>query len=281
MIGPIDVMHSAILRWHILTGGLRCAPDFLLIGAQRSGSTSLFEAIASHPRVMRPRMKELHNLDERDASRARARVGLPLVVSRAATSVLSGSRKLTGEATPMYLFHPEVPARTAHLFPEAKLIAVLRHPMDRAWSHYRHSVRLGFESEPFERALDLEGARLGAAPVRTLPGRRDELWPLRDWSYASRGRYSEQLERWRRHVDPSQMLVLYFDDLVSDPAGPIDRICSFLGLEPSPAVTLRRLNAGPERAEPPASARRRFAALVEQEVVALERLLGVVPAWSV
>src|SRR5215470_4416040 len=142
-------------RW---TSSGRMLPTFLIIGAQRCGTTSLFKAIAEHPAVVPPTFhKGVHYFDinyprgidwyqghfpTRFAGR-RATAGLDVPPA-------------TGESSPYYLHHPAAPARIAAALPDVKLIALLRDPVERAFSAYKHEVARGFEDQPFERALDLE-----------------------------------------------------------------------------------------------------------------------------
>jgi|SRR5690242_3518862 len=119
-------------------------PHFLIIGAQRCGTTSLFEYLARHPDVAPPSAKELHFFDsEYHKGDAWYRERFP--------SLRNGF--ITGEATPYYIFHPHTPTRVRDWNSKVKLIVLLRNPVDRAYSHYHHEVRLGTESLDFETAL--------------------------------------------------------------------------------------------------------------------------------
>ncbi len=107
-------------------------PDFMIIGAPKCGTTSLFEYLCGHPNVARPRRKEIHYFDERfERGLAWYRRHFPLVEKP----------QITGEATTAYLFAKNTPARAAALVPDAKLIAVLRDPVRRVISHYWHNKR--------------------------------------------------------------------------------------------------------------------------------------------
>jgi len=103
---------------------------------------------------------------------------------------------LTLEASPDYILYPAAPRRAADLVPEAKIIVLLRNPVDRAFSHHGQAVRLGFESLSFEEAIDAEPSRLGS----DLEGlEKDPDFFSRSFhhfSYVTRGRYAEQLRRW-------------------------------------------------------------------------------------
>jgi hypothetical protein len=192
----------------------RPAPHFVVIGAQRSGTTALYLHLADHPRVRTPLRKEVQFLtlywDK----------GLPWY--RRHFPVLRDPTLRTFEASPYYLFHPDAPVRAAAALPRSRFIAILREPGARALSHFRHNQVNGMESLCFERALDQEEARLSDDP----DGRHHRLF-----SYVSRGLYADQLRRWQVAVG-ERLLVLLTDDLRLEPERSLDRIFAFVGLEP-------------------------------------------------
>ena len=108
----------------------------------------------------------------------------------------AGGRVVVGEATPYYLFHPAVPGRVAAALPDVRLIAILRDPVERAWSQYRHECDLGFETLPFPEALEAEEERTAGALERLLVDPAATSFEHQHHSYVARGRYLEQLERW-------------------------------------------------------------------------------------
>ncbi len=201
-----------------LTAARRSGPSFLIIGAQKGGTTSLFDYLAEHPGVNAPRYKEVHYFDRYpDRPWSHYLSSFPL------------GDAMTGEATPYYLFHPFVAERVARALPEAKLIAMLRDPVDRALSHHNHNVAMGSEDLPFEEALDAEEARLaGAEAELARPGALH--YGHRHHSYVARGRYAEQLERWYAHFPREQVLVMSSEDFFADPAAGYAESLRFLGL---------------------------------------------------
>lgn len=134
----------------------------------------------------------------------------------------AGGAAAVGEKSPSYMYHPQAVERLAATLPSAKLVAILRHPVERAYSHYWHERRLGHERLPFGEAIGAEPERLRTAP----PG-------LSRFAYVDRGLYLEQLERVTKHVPRERLLVLLFDDLERDPAGTFGALCAFLGIEGS------------------------------------------------
>lgn len=202
------------------TASRHVLPDFLIIGGQRCGTTSLFEYLCRHPSVCRPVEKELQFFSYRfDRGVAWYRCHFP-------TEKAARGRKVF-EATPYYLLHDQAPSRAASVVPEARLVALLRNPTERAWSHYQHNVLRGTEVLPFEEALRAESERLdpggdGSSDAASSHHKRH--------SYVTRGRYAEQLDRWLAVYPRNQLLVLFSEDLYRDPGATYARVLEFLGL---------------------------------------------------
>ena len=149
------------MRFRTITRNARALPDFLLIGGQRCGSTSLYTTLCGHPQVLAGAHKEPHFFDNNHLrGEDFYRRLFPLQIHLLARERRLGRRVVTGEATTYYLAHPAVPARVAAMLPDVRLIAILRDPVDRAYSHYQLSVREGRESLPFEQALAAEPERI-------------------------------------------------------------------------------------------------------------------------
>jgi hypothetical protein len=195
-------------------------PDFLILGAQKAGTTALYAYLRWHPQITGPSFKEVSFFDRHYAQGERwYRAHMPVRHSG-----------LVGEASPSYLFHPLAPERVARMLPEARLIALLRNPVDRAFSHYQHEVALGREQLTFEEALAREDERMRGEVERMLddPGYFSHAWW--NYTYAARGRYAEQLERWFAAFPREQLLVILTEDLASDTAGTYRRTLEFLGV---------------------------------------------------
>lgn len=152
-------------------------------------------------------------------------------------------RYLCGEATPYYLFHPAVPKRVHSLLPNAKFIIVLRNPVDRAYSHYQHSVARGQEACSFEEAIVREPERLRGEEEKLL---RDEAYvsnPHIRHSYFSRGCYADQLRRWLKYYPIESFVIVGAEELSVDPQRVCDEITGFLELPVQTVRTSRRHNA--------------------------------------
>jgi len=213
------------------TAGVRALPDFLILGAQKAGTTALYAYLRWHPQITGPSFKEVSFFDRHYARGERwYRAHLPIRRGR-----------IVGEASPSYLFHPLAPERVARMLPDARLIALLREPVGRAFSHYQHEVALGRESLPFEDAVAQEGERMQGEVERML---RDPTYFSHAWwnyTYVARGRYAEQLERWFAAFPREQVLVLLTDELAADTPGTYRRVLDFLGVEPHALESFPRI----------------------------------------
>lgn len=209
-----------------LTARLRGFPSALIIGAQRSGTTSLFNYLIQHPNVRAPLGKEIHYFDLHYARGVQWYRGrFPYV-----RQLRNGN--LTIDASPYYLPHPLVPERAAQLLPNVKLIALLRNPVDRALSHYQHEVRQHRETLSFPDAVAMEADRLAGEEERLQADSTYYSYNHHRFSYVRRGLYLEQLRRWLQHFPRSQLLVLESEWLFRDPAAASAAVHQFLGLPP-------------------------------------------------
>ncbi len=198
-------------------------PNFTIGGAQKSGTTFLHWALENHPAVFLPeRPQEIHFFDI-DSNWER---GLPWLEAHFAGW---NGQAAAGHTAPLYLYDPRVPERIHSVLPEMRFLFVLRHPVDRAYSHYWHEVRLGAETRPFEEALRLEPARI----ARDAEARRH-------FSYLDRGRYAVQLERFHRRFGAERVLVLRHDELREQPDEVRRRCAEFLRIDPGAFGPLRQ-----------------------------------------
>jgi len=186
------------------TGVAARLPTFLLVGAPKAGSTSLAAHLSAHPQVFVAPEKEVHFFDhhwERGRDWYRSRFAGAAVPGIAAV----------GEASPTYLGHPDAHHRIAETLPDARLVAILRHPVDRAYSTYwwRHA----FESRSFEQAA------------------REQMSTGKMVGYIGESRYVHHLRRLAERFPRERIHVLLLDDLRRDPNPTFAAICRFLGVD--------------------------------------------------
>jgi hypothetical protein len=226
--------------WRLLTSAQRLLPGFIIIGAQKAGTTALLYYLRQHPMVVKSiRKNEVHFFDRHFEEGVRGyRACFPLK-----SKLPEGG--ICGEASPEYILHPHAARRIAGMLPDVKLIAVLRDPVKRALSQYFMEIRRGRETLPFEEALRVEDERTEPEWQRLLADEYHSARRLEVHAYKRRGRYAEQLKRYFEHFDRGQMLILGSDELAGDTAGTLERVCRFLGIASMPAgIDLSRRNVG-------------------------------------
>lgn len=227
------------------TSSMRALPDFLIVGEAKCGTTSLYDDLVRHPAVLEAAVKEVHFFD------LRFRRGLHWYRSqfpiewRMRKAAAHGARLQTGEASPYYMFHPHAPVRIKEALPDVKLIAMLRNPVERAYSQYQHEVRKGRETLPsFEEAVDREPDRLRGERERMLADERYNSPEHRRHAYVARGVYVDQLVRLRELFAPEQLLVIKSEDYFASPDATVRRVVAFLGLPAWEPRTFARKNVG-------------------------------------
>jgi Sulfotransferase domain len=228
-----------------LTAGLRVQPDFLVVGTMRGGTTTLYHYLARHPHVAGAVLdKELHYFDlhyDCGPTWYRSRFPIAFGLDRAARKI--GARPKVGEASPYYLFHPLVPERVAVDLPGARAVAMLRDPVERAWSHYRHMVDLGYESLSFQDAIEREPERLAGLEERLRSEPHLISKEHQHHSYVARGEYSAQIRRWWEHIDRDRLFIIRSEDFYRDPRSEFRKLEAFLEIPSWEPKTWRTYNA--------------------------------------
>lgn len=221
---------SARMQARLATPAERVRPDFLVLGAQRCGTSSLYKYLGRHPRIAPSLRKEVGYFTSfygRGVSWYLAHFPL---AARASLMQRAGREMVSFEATPDYLLHPLAPARVQALLPDARFVVVLRDPVERAFSHYLHMQRLGFESRSFEEAINEEPTTVAADLARVYldPGHNPKAFHR--YSYGARSHYVEQLERWMGHFPRDRFIVVDSTELYAEPERTYWEILRFLAL---------------------------------------------------
>ena len=198
-------------------------PDFIVIGAMRSGTSTLYNCLKQHPYILSAMKKEIHYFDiPRNFEK-----GIHWYNSQFPKK---GRSFITGEATPSLLFFKDAPKKVKQLFPNIKLIAILRDPVARAFSHYkkilygsRHldasKTPKNVENKTFEIALQLEEARI-----------KSDHRAAHKFSYFGRGKYSDQLKNWFKFFPKEQFHIIIFEEFITNPEKHVNEVFRFLGL---------------------------------------------------
>lgn len=198
-----------------------CAlPDFLIVGAQKAGTTSLFNWLVESGFVQAPIVKELGYFD--------ARWHWPIKYRGYFRARQPGC--LVGEATPSYLAFPEVPERvSAALGPNCKIIIVLRDPVGRSVSHYFHERRLGFEKRDMYTAMIEEDGLINEALDESTSASR-RRYILTHYSYVYRSNYSDRLLPWLQQFDRNNILIIKSEDMFKNPGATVESVADFLSV---------------------------------------------------
>lgn len=200
-------------------------PNFLIIGAAKSGTSALYAYINQHPQVFMPEQKELRYFSSIDNPENQG----PKVYKNPSIQSLEDYREqfsrqtdelAIGEASPQYLYYPQTPKRIFDVLPDIKIISILRNPVKRAYSSYLHAVRDWHETaDNFQDAVQLENERITAG------------WPML-FHYVNAGFYYQQLIRYFDTFDKDQIRVIIYDDFIEKPDLVIRDLFKFLEIDP-------------------------------------------------
>ncbi|MCP5023310.1 MAG: sulfotransferase domain-containing protein [bacterium] len=243
--------------------------NFLIVGAQRGGTTTLARYLQEHEDIFMAPCKEVHFFDRKAAPDGGWG---DMAAKKEYESFFDGrtGESSVGEATPIYMYLPEVAARIGAYNPSMKLIFLLREPGERAMSQYRHERQLGREVLPLWLAILTEGMRLRLA--------QDDKSDRSSWrchSYSDRGHYASQIKRCLEEFPRNQMLFLRSEDLFAGHSDCLERVFDFLGVaQPASLPESARHNQAPGKANRNSRAARRVARACLPSTCELEELLG-------
>jgi sulfotransferase family protein len=255
-------------------------PGVLIVGAQRSGTTSMYRTLSQHPAVLKAVLhKGVHYFDMNyDRGMGWYRAHFPLLVTARRAAARAGNAALTLESSPYYMFHPFAAERIARDLPDVRLLVLVRDPVERAYSAHAHELARGFETEPFERALELEDERLRGEAERMIADPGYLSHSHQHHAYLARGRYCEQLDRLERLVGAESIHVVDSGDFFLKPEPEYDAVLDFLGLHGHGYPEFERHNARP-RSPMPADVRAQLTSYFEPFDDQLTSWLGKVPSW--
>ena len=227
-VNPLSI--SSVFR--ALSGKFRITPDFIIIGAAKSGTTSLYDYLIQHPSVHSALWKEIYFFD-RYFPRGMDwyRSNFPYSFQKFIFTKFLKKKFLTGEATPTYIHHPLAPKRISEILPTIKLILLLRNPIDRAYSHYQMEKKLGYEELTFEEAIESENSRIKDECEKMIQNDRYYSYKRQFFSYLTSGIYVDQLKLWMKHIPHDQFLIIDSDDFDNKKLETFQKVEEFLGLK--------------------------------------------------
>lgn len=226
-------------------GLTRVLPDFLIVGAQKAGTTSLYHYLKQHPQIVSASHKEVHFFDynfHKGSLLYKSYFPRELEIEQRKAQL--NKKVITGETSPYYLFHPLAPYRIAKLLPEVKIIILLRDPAVRTYSHYQHEVRKGRESLAFEEALEQEEKRLQGEVEKIVSNRKYCSYNHTCFSYVSRSLYLAQVKVYYKLFKQDNILILSSENFFSNTQQVYEKILDFLGLETASLGNKKAKNVG-------------------------------------
>ena len=201
--------------------------NFIILGVQKAGTSSLYAYLTQHPKILPPLRKELEFWSWKFYQ------GLDWYFAQF-PQLESGGDYQTGEACPNYFDFPETPERLARYCPTTKFIILLRNPVDRAISHYHHWRKIHQESLPLEDALTINLKNLSPnSPYAGVPK-----------NYLERGLYADHLKRWFSHIPRERFLILKSERFYEDPEATLGQVQDFLGLPRQSLAHYPKYNTG-------------------------------------
>lgn len=251
---PKALLPAAKRVYRLQTAQRRILPTALVIGAQKCGTSALYHYLSRNPAIGSAATKEVHYFDLKYAEGA-AWYRSHFPTTRAAERLAAppyGSRPAIIEASPYYLAHPLAPYRVRGLLPDARLMVLLRDPVDRAISHHHHEVEDESERLSFAEGIRAEDERLRGEEERIQSSPLYNSFNHQHYSYLLRGRYVEQLELWFSLFPRSQFLILDSASFFANPQSTLHRVCEFLEVPPHSLPSYEAIGA---RDHPDISAR--------------------------
>lgn len=216
---------------------LTSKPDFIIIGAQRGGTSSLFKMLSKQSGFIMPKQKELHYFDLHYEKKISWYLkNFPSLPRKILSQVSTGNKIFTGEASPYYLFHPLVPGRIKNKYPGIKLIVLLRNPVYRAYSQFWKNKQNGLEVKSFSDALEAEENRIHGEEEKMINDPNYHSQDHRLFSYKARGLYAKQIKHWFSFFPKENFLFLESEYYFQHPSDSIESIFEFLQVNRKPTV---------------------------------------------
>ena len=215
-----------------LAGPFHVLPDFIIIGAARSGTTALYDYMIKHPNIEKSTYKEIHYFN-REYFRGLNwyKLFFPSKVKKFYNTKFLKKKFVTGEASVLYMHHPHAPRRTFELLPKVKIIVLLRNPIDRAYSAHQYRWKKNFKEKlDFNEAIEQEESFIKGEMEKMEQSDNYYSKKFYDHVYYTLGIYAEQLERWFKYFPREQFLIIKSEDFYSEISSVFKKVLNFLNL---------------------------------------------------
>jgi hypothetical protein len=279
-----DAAKAVLRAAAVATAGARPTPELLLVGSKRGGTTSLWRYLIEHPGVLPtvPRAEKIKGIYYFDENYQRGdqwyRSHFPSRARRAAASRKLGYEPVAMDASPYYLFHPLAPERARATVPDAQIVAVLRHPVERAFSHWKER-RNHTEALSFADAIAAEEVRTRGEEEQIRSHPDYVSFAHRHQTYVAQGTYAPMLERWFAEFPREQVTVLAAEEFYADPQALVDELCRKLSLPTHQLSSVEPFNAEPSAGMDP-KVRAELTERMAPGIAAVEELLGRQMPWT-
>ncbi len=264
-----------VIKRGLVKKGYYSKPAFIIIGAQKAGTSALFEILKQHPQLVASRKKEVRFFDDfseikyGDFISYHEMFPLPYELR---------PDKLTYESSPSYLFNPNCPERIYRYSPGIKLIAILREPASRAFSAWKMHRRFAVSSNPFMKTL-ADPRSFVEAVKQELEGLEKTSWEKDFFAYIKRGIYIEQLEKYLKYFPKASILVLEQSRFLLDHQAVFAKVFRFLRIDDRVIVKALRVNSAADNEEIPKEARDMLRAFYRPYNERLFSVMGMEYDW--
>ncbi|GAA3777135.1 hypothetical protein GCM10022271_06650 [Corallibacter vietnamensis] len=234
-----------ILRFKFrkLRGGDRMQPSFMIVGAQKAGTTSLYHYLIQHPSIKSALKKEVNYFDKNYYKGDSW--------YKAFFPIEKNDNSITGEATPFYMFHPLSMKRLAEYNPNFKIIVLLREPASRAISHYYHEVRNKREDLGMREAFKMEDTRLEKEFDNIQNNPKHDCYNLQRFSYKDRGYYVGQIKEIKTHFKEENIMIIDSKEFFKNTQEMVKEVLEFLKVDSDLKIkTKKKFNIGTYTKDP-------------------------------
>jgi len=228
-----NIAKSIHRTYSSITGNIHTLPNFLIIGAAKAGTSSLYEYLIQHPSISRCVVKEPNYFTTYyDRGINWYKSCFPFSYSANYKEKIQKKKFLTGEATARYYWYPYAPKRAAEIIPNAKIILLLRNPVDRCYSDYNMKFKNEVEKNTFEDAIEVEHKIIDGEWEKMLSDEKYFSFKFTANGYIAKGLYLKYIKNWRKFFSKEQILILKSEDFFKNPEKITNEVFEFLKLSP-------------------------------------------------
>jgi len=225
-----------------LTHCFHTLPNFLIIGAAKCGTSSLYDYLMHHPCIGKSLTKQIHFFDRYyDNKLSWYKSCFPLTLEKFYIERILQKKFATGEATPHYMTHPLAPKRAFEILPNAKIIVMLRNPIDRAYSHYQMEKANQNEELSFEESIEQENSRIAGEFEKMVNNENNSGINYPHHAYIKSSEYLDQIKRWMEYYPKEQFFFIESEEFNNNPSKVYNQVLDFLELSPHELPEYKKL----------------------------------------